>query len=505
MSSVHIEFLQVQTWLFAVPRLRAMVGANTLLGEVLRFDLPELYRSNLAWESLPVAGGFPEPLPDDPISNLDDPASDAKAGIIARDGGHFEAEFTEGAAEFADAAAALLRQRLPGLQIRISVDDEVRQYGGARVSPELPVFARCEWTGRGLASVVVQQGDETASVSLDVGGRHSAAKRAQDGKAQDIASLLTARTELAKLKTPQTFSELAGDGYLALIHADGNGVGSGAANDDVAVLAAFFHTNRVLLRRAVKTAVDRVCPPAGTAPLTILMLGGDDLLVACRADTAMSFVVELNRELRNIQEGREGFALTLGIGIVFSRPSVPVHRLHEVAEELASSAKTKFRMLPPADQASVVDWAVYSTAWVGDSMEARRRDWIRGTAEQPRVLSQRPHAVLGDNLRSLEGLLEASAGLSNAPRSQLRALVDELFRGERLAELSYRGMSRRAKQALQEAGVDEVWDRSSGLTTTSVLDLVEVYEVPLLGRTSNDGQSGDGNDTVATGVVGVQK
>lgn len=44
MNRVHIEFQRVQTWLFAVPRLRAMVGANTLLGETLRVELPELAR-----------------------------------------------------------------------------------------------------------------------------------------------------------------------------------------------------------------------------------------------------------------------------------------------------------------------------------------------------------------------------------------------------------------------------------------------------------------------------
>ena len=37
---VYIEFQRVQTWLFAVPRLKAMVGANALLGEVLRVNAP---------------------------------------------------------------------------------------------------------------------------------------------------------------------------------------------------------------------------------------------------------------------------------------------------------------------------------------------------------------------------------------------------------------------------------------------------------------------------------
>ncbi len=31
---VQIELQRVQTWLFAVPRLRAMVGANALLGPI---------------------------------------------------------------------------------------------------------------------------------------------------------------------------------------------------------------------------------------------------------------------------------------------------------------------------------------------------------------------------------------------------------------------------------------------------------------------------------------
>jgi hypothetical protein len=43
-TKVHIEFQRVQTWLFAVPRLRAMVGTNALLGETLRAGLPNLAR-----------------------------------------------------------------------------------------------------------------------------------------------------------------------------------------------------------------------------------------------------------------------------------------------------------------------------------------------------------------------------------------------------------------------------------------------------------------------------
>ena len=39
---VTITFKRIQTFLFAVPRLRAMLGANVLLGEVLRNELSEI-------------------------------------------------------------------------------------------------------------------------------------------------------------------------------------------------------------------------------------------------------------------------------------------------------------------------------------------------------------------------------------------------------------------------------------------------------------------------------
>lgn len=322
-------------------------------------------------------------------------------------------------------------------------------------------------------------------MSLDVGGRHSAARRAQDAKARDIASLLTARSALARLETPQSFTDLAGDGYLALIHADGNGVGSGAMNGDVADRANFFHANRVLLRRAVAAAVARVCPQDGMAPLAILMLGGDDLLVACRADTAMRFVVELCDQLDIMQRARSGFQLTLGIGIVFSRPKVPVHRLHQVVEELTASAKTQFRALPEGATRSLVDWAVYSTAWVEGPMNARRRDWLRGT-QHLRVLSQRPLPVLGEGLGALQGLLDASEQLRDASRSQLRTLAEQLFLGRQLAELYYRELSGTARKILQSVGLVGVWAEMGDVVSTPVLDLVEVSEIPRLGRTPRD-------------------
>jgi hypothetical protein len=480
---VHIELLRVQTWLFSVPRLRAMVGANALLGETLRVELPELARATgRGWTLAPSAGTYPAADPNDPLTDQDNPAADAKVGILSRDGGHFEAQFASGAQAFADAARQLLRAKLPGLRFRVSIDGEPRTGSHVHLPTELPVLAPCEWAGRGLASAIVEQGDERPAVSLDVARRHEAARRAEDGTAVDVASLLSGTTRLRTLKRAQELKELVGNGYLALIHADGNGVGRGAGNID-SERFAFFHRNRVLLRRALQKAIDRCCPATGRAPLIPLMLGGDDLLLVARADSALPFVVTLCEELDALQKNSTGFRLTLGIGVVIARHTIPIHRLHEVTDQLASSAKRRFRGFKDEQaKRSVVDWAVYSTAWVDDPEEVRRRNWLHGSGTDLRVLSQRPVDVLGQGLDSLQGLVSGAKQLERAPRSQLRYLVDQLPRGRALAELAFAELSKMAKEALAEAGVKQPWRHAGSTWITALLDLVEIAEIGRLGR-----------------------
>jgi len=459
---VHIELQRVQTWLFAVPRLRAMVGANALLGETLRVALPKLAReTGRGWMLAPSNETCPAADPSDPLKEHDDPSVDANDGILARDGGHFEAQFASGAEAFADAAGLLLRSGLPGLRFRVSIDYKPRTKSQVHLSTELPVLAPCEWTGRGLASAIVAQGVEWPAVSLDVAQRHEAAKQTENGSAVDVASLLGDKTKLRTLERPQELKELVGNGYLALIHADGNGVGSGVgsgASTKDSQRAAFFHRNRVLLRRALQKAIDAHCREHGQAALIPLMLGGDDLLLVSRAEIALPFVVTLCAELDALQKDSSGFKLTLGVGVVIAKHTIPIHRLHEVAEQLASSAKRRFRGFEDGEaKRSVVDWAVFSTAWVDDPEEVRRRDWLRGSGNDLRVLSQRPVDVLGQGLRTLQGLVDGAKELEKAPRSQLRYLVDQLPRGRALSELAFAELSKEARKALDKAGVKEPW------------------------------------------------
>jgi hypothetical protein len=223
------------------------------------------------------------------------------------------------------------------------------------------------------------------------------------------------------------------------------------------------------------------------------MLGGDDLLLVCCARIALPFIVTLCQELDAIQKDSAGFKLTLGIGIVIAKHNIPIHRLHEVAEQLASSAKRRFRGLKEAGKmsCSVVDWAVYSTTWVDDPAEVRRRDWLRGNGNDLRVLSQRPVDVLGQGLDSLQGLVNGAETLRHAPRSQLRYLVDQLPRGRTLTELAFAELPQEAKGRIEKAGVTTPWRRgaNNGPWLTALLDLVEITEIARLGRNTKHADS----------------
>ncbi len=330
------------------------------------------------------------------------------------------------------------------------------------LSTELPVLAPCEWTGRGLASAIVEQGDERPAVSLDVAQRHEAARRTEDGTAVDVASLLSAKT---KLKTLERAARAEGAGWQRLPRAHprrrqrrrqrrGQDATASAPRSSIETACSCGAP----CRRPSTTH----CPDTGRAPLIPLMLGGDDLLLVARAEIALPFVVTLCAELDALQKDSNGFKLTLGVGVVFAKHTIPIHRLHEVAEQLASSAKRRFRGLKDGEaKRSVVDWAVFSTAWVDDPEEVRRRDWLRGSGNELRVLSQRPVDVLGETGSTrCKDSCAARSSSRDAPRSQLRYLVDQLSRGRALSELAFAELPQEAKGPLAEAGVKEPWRRA---------------------------------------------
>ena len=522
MIQVEVELKRIQTFLFQVPRLKAMLGANALVGETMRVELAKLARP--LTEKQTDNFGFAD-YPDDPLQSTDPelPDSPGRAyseGILARDGGHFSALFPNevNAKRFIEQAEALISTRLPG----VLFDIRHKEFGGERTKPsshrrvveatlDLPTFQICTATGQGPAASSENTGGEKRYLSLAAKLREEAGKRFYQGETEDMIGLLRGEFGLDHGE-PNDLSDIADGGYLALIHADGNKVGEKfsqwrqrqetglSALQREARGERFFHSLRVAVRQAaveaVQTTFSQHTGSKGQRLYQPLMLGGDDLVMVCRADLALTFCKRLAQAIDK-HKLVDGSPLTLGIGVAIAKDGYPFYRLHELAEELAGSAKRRTRAASSTDETSVIDWQVVTQSSFHDLDATRRRaDLIEYQAKGQRktlILNQRPYRILaGDDQsgNSLETLLDAAKYLvdKGVARSALRGLRAEFEKGKLHGELAFANLLDSNKEVIEKAThgrlcAEKPWQEIEPHTfATPLFDLIELTELEHLGK-----------------------
>jgi len=558
---VKLEFKRVQTYLFAVSELKSMIGANALMGEVLRGQLKGgRFQGEDNLPALAVTCGAS--LPDDVGSSLenlglarknsadplqgedsDDPRTAYELGVLARDGGHFRAVFPAEpkALAFVDQARDLIGRKLPGLPMTDRVLPLVRGEKGwqfekdtAQPPPrtkgaellDLPLFQVCGVTQQGPAEQLQEEpsGEGVVPVSAAVKAKRAAADRFNKGESKDLLGLLRddllRRLELQGNPFPKDFLQLAPvSGQLAVIAADGNGIGARSTawrsqrdGEDFFCAEArgesFFHAMRTTVRIALVTALVETFQPLAAKirgrksrplPFRLMMLGGDDLLLVCDAAYAMPFLVRYARELeaRPQLPDKRG-QLHVGAGVSIVKRTFPFHRAHALAEELAASAKRLYRTFKDSP-GSTADWVAITEAWHGNVKEVRQADGVirsqraDGSVETL-VLSDKPYRILGkapsgEPAATLEALLETATaaaegarGAERLGRSQLIALGHALPRGRLQADWAARWAPDEVRWQLR--GIlhsESVW-RGGGKDTwvTRLLDFLELYELERL-------------------------
>lgn len=531
MLQLKLELKRVQTFIFDVPRLKAMLGANALIGQTMRHELPGLIAGKgqaLEWPEKLV-----HQYPHDPLNRTadpDDPSTLFAKGILARDGGHFMAVFTdkEMAQDFLRQAETVLAERLPGVLYEASISPfpppPVPE--GREISPgetallDLPVLQVCQETGTAPASDKHPK-EPGRWQARSVTHRQQWGADFYSGKTKDIIGLLRPILYPDKdrgWKEPDDLAQLTAGGYLALIHADGNGIGKryiewkakANACDDLGKEAhgeAFFHSMRVAVRRAVVDALDTTFPAPNkvgeTRPYEILMLGGDDLLLICRADRALDFANHYAAELEK-HKLADGKPLHVAIGVAIAQKTYPLHRLHELAEGLATSAKRLYRSWGDEDdkKRSVIDWQVVTQSWFEGVAKARQQtERIVYTLDQGQqetlLLTGRPYPVTGNE--GLEALIMAVQQLDNeerTARSPLRSLRGACERGRLAGEMAFARLPKRTQTQLgwQRGKESCLWDRRDyeegqkikPFHLTRALDIIGIHEIARLGRKQHD-------------------
>lgn len=527
--TLEISLKRVQTFIFDVPRLKAMLGANALVGQVLRHELPRLLGDRgqrLDWpEELGLTDGDKDPLnsADDP-ADRDDPRALYARGILARDGGHFIVAFpTEAQAEeFRREAEAVLAEHLPG----VLFDAEIQPFPKPRDKPvgkpraprethlfDLPVLQICQETGREPAAERRQKDGKEIWRAASVGHREQWGDKFYRGKTRDLISLLRRPLYPDRLgKAPDDLAQLAAGDYVALIHADGNRIGQRfkewrerCADSDPLVREAhgeaFYHGMRLAVRRALIGALEDTFPETyATHPYAILMLGGDDLLAICRADRALKLAQTYAARLRECSLS-DGSPLDVAIGVAIAKKTYPLHRLHELAESLAGSAKRLYRSLGRGERCSVIDWQVVTQSWFEGVAEARRRsERVRyhvGDTTETLLLTGRPYRADDAGLTALLAAADKLDADAETARSPLRALRAACEQGRLAGELAFHRLPENVRATLAWPGASAgesplcpLWKplggEADGLHLTRALDIVGIREIGRLGKKRHD-------------------
>lgn len=375
----QFEAVSIQEYIMASSKLKEMVGASQLLdvltGELLNMALKEIGLITCDLSSMSALA-----------LNEDDVV------FPRRSGGVFLAVMVDGekADLFKKLWALLVQQLAPTLKFAVAIKKSeniklaikmVRQQLNAEKNtpkitlPEMtPLTMRSPRTGGAviktqngvsidLATQVKQQTQNQADTLFQAINHRWLPK----GVVKTFPTVFDHTKESTKeIEFP--FSGREGEHTVAIVHADGNGIGqyiqrffNKIDQDNVSDLtflnayAAFSqgldHATQFAAQEAMSWLISTYEQKEGGSSLPIrpLILSGDDITCIIRSDYAFEFMQKLTQEfeaasekaLKKLSIGREVFPayLTMTTGIVFLRSNQPFYMGYQLAEDLCSHSK----------------------------------------------------------------------------------------------------------------------------------------------------------------------
>lgn len=192
--------------------------------------------------------------------------------------------------------------------------------------------------------------------------------------------------------------------WVAVVHADGNGIGqllqnlsrAGSARDYLSRVAKFSGALDAAGRGAYERAAAEVPDVNGVKPIIPIIIGGDDLTVVVPGRHALRFTRRY-LEAFDYLTGKGILAklapagrLSASAGIAAVKPHYPFSSAYVLAEELADSAKRVKREVD--EPASALDFHLLYDR--GTSSLGALRDLLRVDADRTRLFC-RPYVVTG--------------------------------------------------------------------------------------------------------------
>jgi CRISPR/Cas system-associated protein Cas10 (large subunit of type III CRISPR-Cas system) len=134
--------------------------------------------------------------------------------------------------------------------------------------------------------------------------------------------------------------------WIAVIHADGNGLGNivQKVGKDAKKMKDFSSELDKITKESARSAFDEVKKnyfKGDIIPIRPVVLGGDDLTMICKADFAVEYTKIFLEAFEEESEKRLKNKLTACAGIAYVKSSYPFHYAVDLAKQLCKRAKKK--------------------------------------------------------------------------------------------------------------------------------------------------------------------
>lgn len=313
--------------------------------------------------------------------------------------------------------------------------------------------------------------------------------------------------------------------YIGVVYADGNAMGKTVqALDRPETFRQFSKIVDKSIREACFAALDQVFQPEidkvrkalnttlHFKPIAadILLLGGDDLLVALPADRALAFALLVTKEFerltrekiaalqdektRQFFRGRCVQSFTISCGVAIAKSNYPFYLSLDLAEQLLKNAKRQDSHYPqPKEEgASRIDFHVVAGATSHALRQVREETYRVSTdsSEPPRTLRPLSCSQLEKLRISVQELREAEFPRNKLHELQEAALTADVRRADwHMRDIFVRcqhGRERSQRRALWQAveklcpegyEFDFPWFKKDGHSLLCVADLVDAYDL----------------------------
>jgi hypothetical protein len=339
--------------------------------------------------------------------------------------------------------------------------------------PTLPITALCASSGLPAFRLIKKTGEAISKIS-----------NAKQTAATDWQKRIDKITKDSGYSVEKTISHLENDSgkeldWLAVVHADGNGLGQIFLNFDKYIQTSTIAKNRSYVNKLRKfsIALEDATENAYRQALRVLkenqisldldivplVLGGDDLTVICDGKYALEFTRVFLKEFEKqtasesiiaeiAQQALNAPRLSACAGVAITKPHFPFHSSYKLAEQLIKEAKTVKQQVQKDGKpypCSAMDFQIIYDSSFTELSEARQRLFVdngntRLTAK-PYVVSPRnsikefdwanQHHI--DNLlfTRIEILLQKDKeNRPVLPRTQVQNLREGLFLGKQEAD-----------------------------------------------------------------------